>query len=760
MTSAAPHSPGGAPPSPGGTADNSPAVYCRDIDASRYVKVPEGRLKTARQCTVGITTAPKPSSTASWCIQSIVLTVTAASCLLLPLAGCGSEARGARDGQQPRMLVLGFDGMDPKILTRMLEAGRMPNFAKVAAVGTYKPLATSMPPQSPVAWSNFISGSHSGKHQIYDFIHRRLESKSGLLVDPYLSTSATEPKDPPWILRKLSLTEIPWLGDWRIPLTGDETLSLRRGGAFWDDLVANSVDTVIYRVPANFPASVAAGPGSLEAISGMGTPDLFGNYGEFWKFDEITPSGGRDPSGGHFRRLTVKDHRAVVKLEGPENYLRKPDADNHVERMELEFEVVRDPSADVVRIQIGDEVLLLKEGEWSDWVRLRFETGIPGSTVLAAMQLPTSMPFMIRIYMKSVHPQLEFYITPYNIDPLDAVTPISTPTGFAADIAHACGCYYTTGIPEDVKALRSGALNEDEFLQQARILLAERKLQYRRALSLFKSGYLFFYFGSTDQLAHIFWRDTDPDHPGLRPGEAKKYGSVIEDTYAEMDELVGEALAVLNDDDTLIIMSDHGFNSFRRGFNVNTWLINNRYMNVSNPATMNNSSYLQNVVWEQTQAYAIGLNALYINVADREPKGIVSPGEQRRNLMEEIAAKLVAVRDLDGEPVIDTVYITEDEFPGADPLIAPDMLVGYALNYRASWATAVGGTPFQLIEDNMDRWSGDHCIAAHLVPGIIVTNRKLNVDDPSLSDLAPTMLSAFGIAKPDAMDGRVIFAKP
>ncbi|MHC4218802.1 MAG: alkaline phosphatase family protein [Planctomycetota bacterium] len=665
----------------------------------------------------------------------------------LSAPGCSGSADTDVDRDQ-RVLILGVDGMDPRLLSGLMAAGRVPNLSRLAADGSYRVLDTSAPPQSPVAWSNFICGADPGTHNIFDFIHRDpAPEHPGLAVEPYLSTSTIEPPKRDWAIS---------FGDWQIPLFGPKNVLLRRGGAFWDDLIQHGVQTVVYRMPANYPPPEIDGK-HFSCLCGMGTPDLLGTYGEFTFLTPDAPLGGRMVGGGRFSRLRLRNHRGTGKLVGPQNYLRKPDSRGSVPDLTAEVEVVRDPKASVAKITIGDELVLLKEGEWSDWVPVVFETGIPGSTVLGAMQLPTSIQAMVRLYLKSVHPKLELYVTPINIDPLKQVTPVGVPGDFPREIAEACGRYYTTGIPEDTKALRSGALTEDEFLAQVEILKQERIKQFRYALESFDRGCLFFYFGHTDQLAHIFWRDRDPGHPAHDAEEAKRYGSVIEDTYIEMDGLVGEALAALDDNDTLIVMSDHGFTSFRRGLNLNSWLIDAGYMTMIDGVSQEQSVYLAGVDWSKTKAYALGLNAMYINQAGREREGSVPPGA-RAALLQELSEKMREIRDTDGAPVIDTVYVVDEYYPNADRNIAPDILVGYADTYRASWSTAEGGSPLDLLEDNHDRWCGDHCIAHEIVPGILVTNRSVTVDDPNLTDLAPSVLNLYGIPAPEEMTGRVLFA--
>jgi predicted AlkP superfamily phosphohydrolase/phosphomutase len=659
------------------------------------------------------------------------------------LTACERDAPGT-DPSAPRVLLLGMDGLDPDLMSEMMQAGRLPHFARLRDTGAFAPLATSMPPQSPVAWSNLISGGEPDTHQIYDFIHRDPNPRmGGLAIRPYESIAQVAP--PRWILP---------LGAWQIPLRPGRTESLRQGPAFWDFLVAAGIETAIYRMPANYPPPDVSGPGRFRCLCGMGTPDLLGSYGEFTEFRPDVSPGGRRVAGGRFARLDLREHRGVGVLEGPGNFLRRRDPQAGVESMRVEFEVVRDSEADVVKVVLQDTLCVLKRGEWSDWLPVRFDTQIPGGALLSAARFPTTTRAIVRFYVKSVHPALVLYATPLNLDPSAPAAPISTPLGFAAEIAERSGPYYTTGIPEDTKALRSGALDEDEFLAQVRLLVDERNRQYRAALHEFRRGFLFYYWGHTDQLAHIFWRDRDPEHPGRDPRQGDRYRDVVERTYEEMDELLGETLALLRADDVLLVVSDHGFGSFRRGLNLNRWLVENGYMSESGTS---GAEAFVDVDWSATRAYALGINSLYLNLRGREGRGIVEP-RQREELLRELSEKLLALRDVDGQPVIETIYDVRSYYPKADPRVAPDLLIGYARDYRASWATVLGGAPPALFEDNRDRWSGDHCVAAHLVPGVFFSNRPLVADDPRLTDVAPTVLRLLGVPPPPEMRGRAVLA--
>jgi len=688
--------------------------------------------------------------------QRVLWAVAAIS--LLELSACGTSDRGDRPNSG-RVLIVGMDGMDPILVARLTDENKLPNFRRLAEQGGFKTLGTSMPPQSPVAWSNVIAGCDPGVHQIYDFIHRDPSpADPNLAIAPYLSTSSIQTTAEQWKLR---------VGQWQIPLSYAPTRLRRQGPTFWNHLVEQGVDTAIYRMPANYPVQEVDGHDHFHCLAGMGVPDLLGSYGDFTLFTPTAPLRGRTVSGGKFVYLHVEHHRAEAEIAGPPNFLLQPDDEGQVPSMKVRFEVVRDPERALVKITVGETSRMLKEGEWSDWVPLEFDTGIPGSTTLQILRAPTSVHGMVRFCAKKVHPKLELFVTPVNIDPKIPAMPISVPQRFAADLASVTGRYFTAGIPEHTAEVQQKGLNEDQWLQKVYLILDERIKQYRYALEQFHSGCLFYYFGTPDLVSHIFWRDQDPDHPGRDPAQGDRYAHVIEDVYRKMDTIVGEAMANLGAEDTLIVLSDHGFCSFRRGFNLNTWLLQHGYLALTDPDRQKESKGFRFVDWSRTRAYGLGLNSLYINQQGREKLGIVETGQDKNDLVSEISAKLLRVRDDDGSQVIAHVYRVARLYPLADSDLAPDLFVGYARNYRASWDTVLGGIPEKILEDNLDRWSGDHCIAADQVPGILFSNRKIMVDDPRLTDIAPSILALCGLslpsevrALPSRVRGRAILAAP
>ena len=253
------------------------------------------------------------------------------------LSGCGRASGDAPQATARRVLVVAFDGLDPRIVESLMRAGRMPNFARLAHTGCMTRIATSNPPQTPVAFANIISGADPGLHQVFDFIHRDPNpSDTSLPVRPYFSTADAARSQRQWTIP---------LGSWQLPLTGSTTELLRRGPAFWDYLVARGIDTQIYYLPSNYPPQEPEGPGGFRMMSGMGTPDLLGSYGEFTLFTPDAPRQGRAVGGGRFAFLSMVGDRGQAELVGPPNFLRQANPDGQVESLRAVMEVVRDARA-------------------------------------------------------------------------------------------------------------------------------------------------------------------------------------------------------------------------------------------------------------------------------------------------------------------------------------------------------------------------------------------------------------------------------
>ncbi len=650
--------------------------------------------------------------------QFLLLTAICASAILLACRG-SQKWHGNH-----KLIILGIDGMDPELLKQFMAEGKMPNFSALARSGSFGELTTSIPPQSPVAWSNLITGMNAGGHGIFDFIHRDPKT-----LQPYFSASQVEPP-------KHGIH----LGSWVIPLGSGTAEQLRHGKAFWEILDEHGIPNSVFRIPANFPPIKADG----HTLSGMGTPDLRGSYGTFSFYTDNPMVAAGPVEGGQIIPVQVQDSQVTADLIGPDNSFRKgsPAVTEH-------FTVSVDPLAPVAQIEIQDQKFVLREGEWSDWVHVDFQL----------------IPFfgnvrgICRFYLKQAHPRFELYVSPINIDPADPALPISTPKNYSRELAEEVGGFYTQGISEDTKALSAAVLDDREYLEQARTVLAEHRKIFDTEFPKFRSGVFFFYFSSLDLNSHMFWRLMDPHHPEYDGTLAAQYGSTIADFYHQIDEVLGEVLPKVDSDTTLLVLSDHGFAPYNRSFNLNTWLLQNGYVVLKENAPSNPNEAFANVDWSRTRAYGLGLNGLYLNLRGRERNGIVEPGAQADALLTEIKQKLLQVRDPNNNAVaITRVDRASEVYQGPYADKGPDLLIGYNRGYRAGWQTILGNFPADIFEDNTNPWSGDHCMDYTLVPGVLLSNRKIAASTPALTDIAPTIFAEFGIAKPKDMMGHSVLA--
>lgn len=626
----------------------------------------------------------------------------------LPAAGCGRPAGGATI---PRVIILGLDGLDYDLTSRMMKEGRLPGLSRLAKMGGFSALGTAIPAQSPVAWSDFITGHDAGVHGIFDFIHR-----DAATMQPYLSTSLTEA--PEHIIR---------IGGWQFPLSGGKVELLRRGRAFWEILEKHGVPTTVLRIPANFPPSGTAG----HELSGMGTPDILGGYGTFsyYTTDRLAFL-GKQISGGNVYRVEETDGVVHAQLFGPDHPLRVTP-----EKLTADFTVYVDPDRPAVKLVVGDEQRVLEEGEWSDWVPVSFDL------------IPTQhLPVQARFYLKQVRPQLALYVSPLNIDPMAPALPISTPGKYAAELARATGRFYTQGMPENTAALTAGVFTRAEFLAQAKIAGREVLDQFPYVLRRFDRGLLFYYEGNTDMVSHMMWRPMDPGHPAYDPVKDPPFADAVPSVYEEVDGLVTYALDHMDDRTLLIAMSDHGFTSWRRTFHLNAWLHQNAYLAVRDESLPAGRELLTNVDWARTRAYGFGLNGLYVNLRGREKDGIVPPSE-RDALLAEIKETLEATIDpRTGKPAVGHVYLRDQTFTdGGQRQIGPDAVIGYAKGTRGSDQSALGEIGPDVLTDNDKPWSGDHEMDTPTVPGILATSRPLKRPAHNLRELNASVLAEFGV---------------
>lgn len=607
-----------------------------------------------------------------------------------------------------KIVVIGFDALSPQIVDSLLAQGRLPNFRRLRQQGSYRQLQTTNPPQSPVAWAAFSTGKNPGKNGMYEFIMR----------------------DPETYKLRLSLADTE---------TGS-AVPVVRTPRFWQILARKKVPAVILACPVTFPPDRING----RMLSGMGVPDVLGTEGTF-TFYTTAGEEERETTGGKVFHVR-KSPTMVMHLLGPKVAGAGGIADHVRVPFKLEFKGGRG-----IAIACQNKTIELKEGEWSDWQDVTFDLGVF-----------RQMKGIFKFYLVEAEPELKLYITPINLDPRAPYFPISFPKGYSRDLAGRIGLYHTQGMPFDTWALNEKRIDEKIFLDNVQEVLQEKEKMLDLELQRFQKGVLFAYFESPDIIQHMFWRYIDPRHPLYDPNAPREYKEMVNNWYVKMDRILGRVMATLQEGDTLIVLSDHGFNTFRRAVHLNSWLRDNGYLELEDAGAISGQPLLKSVDWSRTRAYAIGFGAIYINEQGREGKGIVPPGREKEQLKQEIARKLEQwFDDKYQERIVRRVYKQEEVFWGKYQDETPDLLVGYNTGYRASWQTALGDVPGDLLEDNLRKWSGSHLFDASLVPGVLFASETITKHDPSIMDVAPTILKLVGFTDEEIkacdFDGRPLW---
>lgn len=612
-----------------------------------------------------------------------------------------------------RLIIIGFDGQDPVLTDRFMREGKLPNFAKLAAAGAYSRLRTTFPSVSPVAWSSFSTGTSPARHNIFDFLDR--DRRTYL---PMLSSASVG-----------KVTRFLRLGRFRIPLNRPDVRLLRKSKPFWSLLGERGIWSTILRVPITFPPDRFYGA----QLSAMSVPDLLGTQGTFTLFTTRAPEAAFKEGGV---RVAVQeiDGRIDTAIQGPENAFREGTPPMHIP-----LSIRIDRRAGQVTLTIDRQVMRLEPGALSDWITVTFRA-VPGVTVSG----------ICRLLVTEVDPAFSLYMTPISIDPDRPAMPISHPSYYAAYMAARIGKYATLGLAEDTWALNEGVIDGAAFLAQTCDIDRERQAMFLAALERLREGTLVCVFDATDRVQHMFWRDMDgsTESPHRR---------AIEDLYTRNDAFVGTAMDRLGTNDVLMVLSDHGFTAFRRGVNLNGWLLEHGYLALK-PGADGTAEWLRDVDWTRTRAYALGLTSLFMNVRGREGAGIVDRGTETTALKAELRARLSGlVDDETGDVAIRELFDTAALYEGPYLDNAPDLLVGYNSGYRISWDCAKGVVAGRIFDDNLKAWSGDHCVDPRLVPGVLFCNRRIDAADPALVDIAPTALRLFGLEPPAYMEGKPLF---
>lgn len=617
-----------------------------------------------------------------------------------------------------KMIILGLDGMDPSLTEKFIDEGKLPNLAGLRDLGCFKRLATTIPSISPVAWSSFQTGSNPGKHNIFDFLTRDKRTYFPKLSSVDIRGSR----------RKLRL------GEYQIPVGKPEIRLLRKSKPFWKILGEHGIFSNIIRVPISFPPEKFHGV----LLSAMCVPDLRGTQGTF-SFFTTNNDDVDEHTGGERFCVTRQGDTVQADIIGPENPFRN---DGSVLKCPFEVNIIDEESADIT---ISGKTYRLEKDVYTEWINAGFRA-MPGIKIHGICQF----------LLLGTTPEFKLYVTPVNIDPNKPAMPISHPHIYSTYFAKMFGAYATLGLAEDSWALNEKILSDEGFLQQCVQMDEEREKMFFDSLDKVKQGLCVCVFDGTDRIQHTFWRHIDSDHPahvGQVDGDSF---NAIENVYKRMDNIVGKAFERCRDNNTvLMVISDHGFSSFRYGVDLNKWLEENGYLKVL--GGQRDKQNLSGIDWSQTRAFALGLTGIYLNLKGREKRGIVKPGKEADQLREEIIEKLTDLRDAErNTTAVTRVYNALKVYSGPYKGESPDLIVGYNKGYRASWETAIGRVTDNVFHPNTRAWSGDHCIDPPLVPGVLFCNRAVENDTPGLIDIGPTVLDMFGIDVPGYMDGKPI----
>ena len=697
-----------------------------------------------------------------------------------PAASRAPGAAGAR-----RAIVLGFDGVDPTLAEPWMDEGKLPNLARLRRSGGYRRMLSSNPAESPVAWSAFACGANPAQTNIFDFLRR----KPGTYEPEYaLVTEGEVPFLESWLLRaglalgsvlpggvatglaRLASRKRLWrwvsflattavvaagavlaLFRW-LPRRLPKPVCLRRGRAFWELLAQAGRRTSCLRIPVAFP------PGELphgRILAGLSVPDLRKSNGTFSYYATDVTTSADTEAGGKIIPVIRVGNRISSYIVGPKNFTQSAPTDVH-----LPFTASLDEAAGTATISTNSQSQVLRPGQWSDW----FELNFPLNPLLHLWGIA-------KFHLISVAPEFRLYLSAVNFHParLPVTVDLTSPRRFASDLVERVGLFKTLGWDADTWGLKDGWLGEAPFLADVATTEETKWRLFQTELDRGEWECFVGIFEGTDRVQHMMWWTRDPRHPAYNEKLAETFGNAIGEAYRFADRVVGEVLDRYVDDHTLLlVMSDHGFASFRRGVNLNTWLAREGFLTLTpggegaagRPWNLEDlfghGEFWPNVDWTKTRAYALGLGQIYINLIGREPMGAVKPGEEYGAVKREIQEKLRPLRDPQtGEPVVVDVYDRDDIYRGPYFDSAPDLVVGFEPGYRVSWQTCLGGMPPGNVEDNPEKWSGDHCsVDPHRIPGILFANRPFHREEPCIFDIAPTVLDYFGVAIPPEMDGK------
>jgi predicted AlkP superfamily phosphohydrolase/phosphomutase len=570
-------------------------------------------------------------------------------------------------------LIIGFDSFDPQTFERLSSEGKMPNLTRFVENGKYARFKVSDPPQTEVSWTSIATGQDPGGHGIFDFVHRDPSSYT-----PFVSILPT----------KRSAVGVQFVPPYQARTIFDEATGLGYPATslWW---------------PATFPARPES---PVHTIPGLGTPDILGKLGVGILF---TTEAGSLKSG---HKTAVK----VLNSTGKDRYSSQIDGPpvkkgKDIQPVSVDLKLER-MNEDHFRLVVGGQTLDLKAGSWSDVLEIPFKMG-----------LLFTVKAVTRVILTQISPEIRLYLLPLQIHPLASPWRYASPPGFVKQLWKVAGPYLSLGWPQDTTGLEEGCISDDQFLDLCKAIFAGRERALLHQIQGFDEGVLAVVFDDLDRVQHMFRRDRL---------------DVVEEWYALLDGLVGRVEQTLSNQKRssvkLMILSDHGFADFEYKVHLNRWLIDQGFLAASGNGGAGDFS---DVRWSKSQAYALGLNSLYLNLVGREGQGIV-PGDEAESLVDRIKLGLSGWKGPDGRLVFQRVLSRQEAFSGPLAGYGPDLVLGYTPGYRASPETGLGKWEADAIVMNQDHWGADHCVDSVSVPGVYFSSRGLEgLSEPSFRDI-------------------------
>ncbi|MSR74097.1 MAG: hypothetical protein EXS14_01320 [Planctomycetes bacterium] len=670
---------------------------------------------------------------------------------------------------QGRVILLGIDGLDEGLTRRFMAEGRLPELSKLAADGAFVALEPTNPAQSPVSWAALTTGMGPGSTGIFGFLNRRITDQgvvpelAGVRVERVTVLSGAARVFTliatavigllPWlILRRrhprvalfsslaliafLLLTVRSVLSE--IPLTLPTPRSTRGGKALWEVLDKAGVPATSLRAPMAFPAP-ALEHGRL--LTGLGTPDLLGTTGSWWLHgsDSIALESARTQMGGTRTVLRETERGTWTgSIAGPRNPLQPE------ESLHADLSLNLQSTASLV---VGESRAVLPAAGFTDFVAVKFPFG----------QLAPPLQGLTRFCLLSAAPP-SLYQAPTGFDPRAQlpIAAITSPTQYGAELCEH-GLFDTCGWSTATNPYQDECIDAAVFMQDVRDVLARDEAMLFAAANKGDWRCLFSVLAAPDRVQHVAWSAFDTAHPG-HAGSDALLRDAIPWVYAEVDRIVGRLRReVLRPEDTLLLVSDHGFAPFSYAVNVNRWLAEEGLLSVRSGARSLGADLgreIQDVDWSRTQAYHLGLGRVWLNLKGREPHGIVDPA-QAPALLARLREGLLGLR-YEGRPVLRSVALATELYRGPRCSESADLVLGFERGFRTSWNACLLGADEPLVFENRTRWSGDHCsVDPALVTGVLFSSRRMGESKRAqVLDVLPTVLTVLRVPLPAGLEGR------